>query len=80
MESNGTCFVKTYPFFQKTNFFQLSLVIKNFSTQMYFEITNIAPRRLIMYKTDSFISADEITCGLFDGCWSFKGNKEVRCI
>lgn len=38
----------------------MSLVIKNFSTQMYFEITNIAPRRLIMYKTDSFISADEI--------------------
>ena len=27
---------------------------------MYFEKTNTAPRRLIMYKTDSFISADEI--------------------
>ena len=53
-------FLKIYPFFQKTNFFQLSLVIRNFSTQMYFEITNTAPRRLIMYKTDSFISADEI--------------------
>lgn len=27
---------------------------------MYFGRTNTAPRRLIMYKTDSFISADEI--------------------
>ena len=22
----------------------------------------------------------DYTCGLFDGCWSFKSNKEVRCI
>ena len=41
-------FLKTYPFFQKIYFFQLSLVIRNYSTKMYFERKNKAQRRLIM--------------------------------
>lgn len=53
-------FLKTYPFFHKYEIFQLSLVIREFSTQMYFARTNVRPWRLNMYKTDSFISADEV--------------------